>query len=159
MLHMSIGVLYMHQSNAVHLDLKPRNIVLDTMNTAKICDFGISKCIGSEQYASIQHKLTMRYAAPERFNKEKHKFEPDVWSLGVILYEMIFFKFLFDTTDMFLLVGEILHQDLGPKLEPLNKEYGGLFYELVGQMLEKDRKKRILMEDVVCKYIYIYIYI
>ena len=162
MLEISEAVSYMHKNKVVHLDLKPRNILFDAATNVKVCDFGISKCMGTQQYASLQSNLTMSYASPERFTKSQYKCEPDIWSLGAILYELLFFKLLFDSPDNFQLVGEILYGDMEVKLEPVKQIHKGIFFELITDMLNKDRKKRIIIADAVGMgviYIYIYIYI
>ncbi|KAM6082387.1 LOW QUALITY PROTEIN: serine/threonine-protein kinase MARK1-like [Chlamydotis macqueenii] len=83
------AVQYCHQKCIVHRDLKPENLLLDADMNIKIADFGLS-----EEF-TVGNKLDMfcgspSYAAPEIFQGKKYNGpEVDVWSLGVILYELV----------------------------------------------------------------------
>jgi len=83
------AVRYCHQKNIVHRDLKPENILLDSKNNIKITDFDLSE----EFVPGAQLDTycgTLEYFPPEFFKGKKfHGPEAEVWSLGVLLYELL----------------------------------------------------------------------
>ncbi|XP_030065624.1 serine/threonine-protein kinase 17B [Microcaecilia unicolor] len=85
------GVCYLHQNNIVHLDLKPQNILLssiDPLGDVKIVDFGMSRKIGtSSEVREIMG--TPEYVAPEVLNYEPITTAADIWSIGVISYMLL----------------------------------------------------------------------
>mmetsp|Transcript_69327 Transcript_69327/g.129510 ORF Transcript_69327/g.129510 Transcript_69327/m.129510 type:complete len:894 (-) Transcript_69327:102-2783(-) len=82
------GVSYLHGRSIAHRDLKPDNILLADDGTAKICDFGW--CVDlNEGFSRRTMCGTFDYMAPEVLLNEEHSFQVDLWSLGVMLYEML----------------------------------------------------------------------
>lgn len=81
------GIQYLHNKNIMHRDLKPENILLDENLTIKICDFGWS----AEYFESIPRETlcgTFEYMAPEVLLSKRQTKKTDVWSLGILLYEL-----------------------------------------------------------------------
>ncbi|CAM0948563.1 unnamed protein product [Alopecurus aequalis] len=85
------GLYYLHQKRIVHLDLKPANILLDDNLMPKIADFGLSRCFDEKQTRAITSKLigTMGYMAPELYAHRHITFQLDIYSLGMIIIEII----------------------------------------------------------------------
>jgi eukaryotic-like serine/threonine-protein kinase len=87
------AVSYAHQHLVVHRDLKPANILVTGEGIVKLLDFGIAKLIAAgEDAASTQTQqvaLTPAYASPEQLRGERVTTTSDVYSLGVILYELL----------------------------------------------------------------------
>ena len=87
------GLRAMHRLEMIHQDLKPDNILLDESNTLKIIDFGSTKISGLAEIKSvIEHNQivgTANYSAPEYFKGETGTNRSDIYSLGVIAYEML----------------------------------------------------------------------
>ena len=89
----SRGLRAMHRLEMIHQDLKPDNILLDEFNTLKIIDFGSTKIAGLAEIKSVvEHNEivgTANYSAPEYFKGESGTNRSDIYSLGVIAYEIL----------------------------------------------------------------------
>lgn len=87
------GLRSMHRMEMIHQDLKPDNILLDEFNTLKIIDFGSTKIAGLAEIKSVvEHNQivgTANYSAPEYFKGETGTNRSDIYSLGVIAYEIL----------------------------------------------------------------------
>ena len=78
----------------IHRDLKPANILVDRENF-KICDFGFAKLFGEAGKMARTFVGTPIYMSPQVLNQKNYTSKTDVWSLGVMLYELIFGKLPF----------------------------------------------------------------
>ena len=82
------GLHAAHEQNIVHRDIKPKNILLKDVGTAKLGDFGIARTLATNEY--IGGAGTFDYTAPEGLLEDKHcDRRSDLWSVGVVLYEML----------------------------------------------------------------------
>ena len=81
------AVYFLHRNNLIHRDIKPENLLLFQNNIVKLCDFGWCVSLNSGQRGTFCG--TTEYMAPEMVNQKVYSKEIDVWSLGVLLYEMI----------------------------------------------------------------------
>lgn len=95
------AVQYAHQHLVIHRDLKPSNIMVTHDGTPKLLDFGISKLVSADedenQTQTEFRALTPAYASPEQIKGEPISTSSDIYSLGVILYELLTGKRPFDT--------------------------------------------------------------
>ncbi len=81
-----------HDRGIVHRDIKPENLLLDKAGVVKIADFGIAKMLGEDSatgLADSQPAGTPQYMAPEQREHQRTDHRADIYSLGVILYEML----------------------------------------------------------------------
>ncbi len=90
------AVNYAHQNLIVHRDLKPSNILITSDGTPKLLDFGIAKLLSEEQNANTMaltrdgsKLMTVEYASPEQVKGGKITTASDIYSLGVLLYELL----------------------------------------------------------------------
>jgi serine/threonine-protein kinase len=95
------AVLYAHQHAVIHRDLKPSNILVKDDGTVRLLDFGIAKQIENfgasvEQTVTGLRLMTPAYAAPEQIRGAQVGIQADVYSLGVILYELLAGQLPFD---------------------------------------------------------------
>ena len=89
------AVAYAHMNLVVHRDLKPSNILVTRDGTPRLIDFGIAKVLATNQDASLRDATigigpcTPRYCSPEQVRGEEITTAADIFSLGIILYELI----------------------------------------------------------------------
>ena len=85
------GMMYLHQHQIVHQDLKPGNILLDENLRPHLTDFGLSKFIGNEKN-TIHSKAcgSIFYMAPEVIKEENFNFKADVYSFGIFILELVY---------------------------------------------------------------------
>jgi polo-like kinase 1 len=88
-LQMVRAVMFIHQHNVIHRDLKLGNILISEDMHIKICDFGLSTRIRSVGEKRKTVCGTPNYIAPEVLEEQGHSYEVDIWSLGVIIYTLL----------------------------------------------------------------------
>lgn len=106
---------YAHSLGVVHRDIKPDNIIYDAnKKVAKIADFGIAKRLDADAADSTQAGVIMgtpRYMSPEQARGDRIDGRADLFSLGVILYEMVTGKKAFDAKSMPTLIMQIIQKE------------------------------------------------
>ncbi len=90
------AVQYAHQNLIVHLDIKPSNILVTSDGVPKLLDFGISKLLSpdslsdaAERTVTVLRRMTPEYASPEQIRGEPLNIASDIYSLGVLLYQIL----------------------------------------------------------------------
>ena len=99
------GIKYLHQNNIIHRDLKPNNILISIENgkhIPKISDFGLSKNVSNREdiMRNSIESGTLGYASPEQMNSDMIGFNSDLWSFGVIAFEVLSGHFPFRYDDL-----------------------------------------------------------
>ena len=85
----SKGLKYLHSNKIIHCDVKPQNILISrNLEIVKICDFNISIINNSENILSNTYKVSRFYRPPELFLRKYFSEKIDIWSFGIIIYEM-----------------------------------------------------------------------
>ena len=90
-LQMAVGIKDIHMEQVVHRDIKHKNIILSNKSDTpkvKIADFGLA-CYLEDDECFQQETGTLGYKSPEMLLKQPSDFRSDVWSLGVILYQLL----------------------------------------------------------------------
>jgi serine/threonine protein kinase/Tol biopolymer transport system component len=147
------GIEAAHEKNIIHRDLKPANIKITPEGVVRILDFGLAKAmesppsndgspeisptftIGATQAGAILG--TAAYMAPEQAKGKTADRRSDIWSFGVILYEMLAGKRLFQGESNVEVLGSVLNKDPDLSAVPLR------VHKLLRWCLEKDRKQRL----------------
>ncbi len=97
MLDVLDGLAYAHSEGMIHRDLKPANILLTKRGEAVITDFGIAQIVGSTQHTASGALMgTLNYMAPEQGLEGQSDAHSDIYSLGIMLYEMLTQQVPFD---------------------------------------------------------------
>jgi len=104
------GMAYAHQMGIIHRDLNPSNIMIDRNSVARIMDFGLSMMIGAMHEAAG----TPYYMSPEHFSQEPLTPKADIFSLGLVFYEMLTGRPAFTGDDRFALMYRISHDPAEP---------------------------------------------
>ena len=132
-----------HRLNIVHRDLKPANVLLADDGTPRLTDFGIAHMGSMERVTDSNSVLgTLDYLPPEVLAGSGVDTRADIWSFGVVLFEMLAGKRPFSGESVGQVLTAILTQPT-PDLETLNPDCPVRLVDLVYRMLEKDREARI----------------
>lgn len=132
------AVHYAHESGVIHRDLKPANILLDKKQQPYVADFGVS--LHEDEQSAHRDELagTPFYMSPEQMRRESHRLDgrSDVWSIGVILYELLTGSKPFQDAKLNDLIEHIVHHP--PRaLRALNDSISTEVEAVVMKCLEK----------------------
>jgi serine/threonine protein kinase len=132
------GFKVIAKENILHRDIKPSNVLVHNTDIIKIADFGFCKSLFGELEMTKTMVGSPIYMAPELLRGMEYSQKADVWSLGVLLYEMLFKCCPFEEKNIPNLISLIERQDLRfPKTIPENIK------SLLRGMLAKDHHRRL----------------
>ncbi|KAL4506413.1 hypothetical protein ABPG73_017147 [Tetrahymena malaccensis] len=143
------GYRVLYKEGIIHRDIKPDNILIHN-RIFKIADFGLAKIVDTLQVQNISTRGTPLYIAPELVKKEKASAKVDMWSLGVILFRMLFkgqYPFL-DPLIKYDVPTALKHIQQKKLVIPSSPQRSAEIIDLVKRMLEKDESKRISWEEL-----------
>ena len=136
------GLAEAHRLGVVHRDLKPSNILIDKQGDAKILDFGIARSLKSKGFTGTRMMIgTPEYMSPEQVDDEDIDHRSDIYSLGVILYEMLTGRVPFDG-DTPLSVAYKHKNKTPPNPREFNTQITDELNVLILKCLEKDKEAR-----------------
>ncbi|KAG5499420.1 hypothetical protein JKF63_07983 [Porcisia hertigi] len=139
------GLAHIHSTRILHRDIKTSNIFVTSKNHLKLGDFGVCTIL-SNPNAKVQSMIgTPLYFAPEVCNNDAHDERSDVWSLGIVFYEMCTLRRPFEADNLFALIQLILESDIEPFSNGVESSLEGL----VRQMLDRDPSRRPTAQELI----------
>ena len=139
------AVYYLQSNNIIHRDIKPENILISDDNKLKLCDFGWAKELTLENRSTFCG--TMEYMAPEIVGSENYDYSVDIWSLGILLYEMLFGHSPFKANDTNNIILNIKSHELN--YDENNKKISNSCRDLIQKLLDMNPQKRLKIKDIL----------
>ncbi|OHS98510.1 AGC family protein kinase [Tritrichomonas foetus] len=127
----------LHQHRIIHRDMKPQNVLICANGALKVCDFGFARALSCTTLVLTSIKGTPLYMAPELVQEQPYDEKVDIWSLGVILYELYYGKPPFFTNSIYKLIQMIVNEKI-----TWPGKISDQFKDFLLQMLQKDPQRR-----------------
>ena len=128
---------YAHRKGIIHRDVKPANVIITTDGKVKITDFGIAKIASSNLTTTGQFLGTPNYMSPEQVSGAPVDGRSDLFSLGVVLYELLTTKKPFQGDNLTAISYKIVHEDFTPPAD-VATDVPVDFNEIVARAMAKD---------------------
>jgi len=135
------GLAAAHARGIVHRDVKPGNVMLSPDGTVRLLDFGLAIPIDAIRVNSNSTRGTVAYMSPQQARGEPIDARSDLWSLGVVLYEMIAGSRPFNRRNSAPILEQIFHSDPEP-LSAYRQEIPAALSRIVKRLLQRDPMKR-----------------
>ena len=129
---------YLHSNRVIHRDMKPQNILIGSNNVIKLCDFGFARSMSNKTVVLNSVKGTPLYMAPELVQEQPYNHCADLWSLGVILYELFVGTPPFYTNSLYSLINLIINDSV-----KYPDTMSGEFKSFLQGLLQKNPKQRL----------------
>ncbi len=140
-----LAIKHIHDRKILHRDLKSQNIFVTKEGIVKLGDFGIAKCLNMTLDKAKTIVGTPYYLSPEIVQSKPYNFKSDIWSLGVLLYEMLALKMPFDAKSLPMLTLKIIKGNFGSIPSCFSKDVKNL----VTTLMQVDSNKRPSVNDVL----------
>lgn len=134
---------YAHKQGIVHRDIKPANLLIEPGGRVKLTDFGVARIQDSGEATRTQGSMvgTLKYMAPEQVQGQKIDSRADLFSVGVVLYQLLTDKRPFDGDNDFSIIHQIIGHEPAPP-SSINPRLPGALDAVVARALAKSRDER-----------------
>ena len=146
----SSALSFAHKNKVIHRDIKPQNIILDKYGKIKITDFGIAKI-------NVPHALTVEgervmgttyYMSPEQIKGEPVDLKTDIYSMGILLYEMVTGKNPYEADTPLAIINGHLYKTPIP-LKNIRNDVPDYFINIINKCIAKNRNDRFNSGDEI----------
>lgn len=150
MLQLCEALAYIHGYGLIHRDLKPTNVMVDEDRIVRLMDFGLAKYISDDGAVTADGRLvgTFRYMAPEQILGEKLDTRTDLYSLGVILYELLSGRPPFEAKTPYELWQKVLETE-APQLQSVNTRGDRVLSRVAHRLIRKEPDDRFQTAEEV----------
>ncbi|CBH17393.1 protein kinase, putative [Trypanosoma brucei gambiense DAL972] len=121
---------YLHSNRIMHRDMKPQNILIGQNGSVKLADFGFARTMSYNTMVLTSIKGTPLYMAPELVQEQPYNHTADLWSLGCILFELLYGKPPFYTNHLYKLINQIVNDPVRFE-EPISPDFKSLLKGLL----------------------------
>ncbi len=135
------ALAFAHSAGIVHRDMKPGNVMLTTGGSVRILDFGLARLVTSELTRSNIVVGTMNYMAPEQVRAEPIDHRADIFSVGVLFYELLCGRKAFEADSFAATMYKVLQERPAP-LPAVGHDVAPVISAIVDRAIEKDREHR-----------------
>ena len=136
------GLAAAHEKGIIHRDIKSENVMVTPKGQAKVMDFGLAKVRGATRLTQAGSTVgTAAYMSPELAQGEEVDHRSDIFSFGVVLYELLTGKLPFRGEHLSALMYSIINQE-PPPIARFNEKAGDELQRIVSKALAKDREER-----------------
>lgn len=140
-----LAIKHIHDKKILHRDLKSQNIFLMKDGKVKLGDFGIAKCLNFTMDKAKTIVGTPYYLSPEIVQNKPYSFKSDIWSLGILLYEMTMLKMPFEATSLPMLSLKIIRGNYSSISMSVSRDLRNL---IIG-LLQVESKNRPTIHDIL----------
>ena len=137
---------YAHKRGVIHRDIKPHNVIVDHEGNAKVADFGIARAGGSEITEVGSIRGTAQYLSPEQAQGKQAEAPSDLYSIGVVIYEMLTGRVPFEADSAVAVALKQVSETPEPPSK-LNPDVSPALDAVVMRALEKDPARRFENAD------------
>ena len=142
---MCLAIKHVHDRKIIHRDIKGQNIFITKANTVKLGDFGIARILNKTMDKARTVVGTPYYLSPEIIESKPYSFKCDVWSMGVVLYELCALAPPFTANSLQFLALKIVKGSY----TPIQGSYSKELKTLVAEMLSLDPGKRPSADQIL----------
>ena len=150
-IQLSLAIYRIHSKNVIHSNINLSNILIDSKFNLKLTHFNNSYLMKSEKDLCLNDIKPNIYMAPEIWKKEGYNTKSDIWSLGVVLYELCSFNNPFDDKNEEIIFQKVIYA----KYPSLGNKYSKELIRLIDEMLRIKPEERISIKDIIHKYVFI----
>jgi serine/threonine protein kinase len=132
---------YAHRNGLIHRDIKPGNIMMTAEGDVRIVDFGVAQMAGNEAGQLKGLVGSPSYMAPEQMRQQPSSIQTDLYSLGVVMYELLCGKRPYYGDNLSRLVHQIIYAT-APPLHRIRPDVPSVLEDIVNKALDKDPARR-----------------